>query len=207
MPAAILFDLDGTLIRSIPAWAAATNRGLEACGIPLTNEERSSLAYLSLSDCLEAKGYGTDVLDAVCKVRDASLLPLLAEMTTWYDDALPLLTALSGMPTAIVTSAHRAAVDTVHASLGVLDHVDAVVVWEDVFPRYKPHPYPLELAAARLGVDVRECLYVGDTLPDVRCANAAGAVSCQVLRDHARREEEAMHHVASLEELRTFLTR
>lgn len=198
---AVLFDLDGTLINSIPAWAAATRKGLSDCAVEMTDEEHASLAYLALSDCLFAKGHDQTMVDRVCTARDAYLPDLLTELTVWYDDAIDTIGALKHLPTAVVTSAHRAAVDVLHRSLGIRDHFDTFVVWEDVFPRYKPHPYPLQLAAQKLGVNVEDCLYIGDTLPDVRCANNAGATSCQIVRPHAPKEDEAAHHITALSEL------
>jgi pyrophosphatase PpaX len=60
------------------------------------------------------------------------------------------------------------------------DLVDVVAGQEET-TRHKPHPEPLLFAAATLGVDPRECVYVGDATVDVEAARAAGMGAVAVL--------------------------
>jgi histidinol-phosphate phosphatase family protein len=53
----------------------------------------------------------------------------------------------------------------------------------------KPRPGLVLAAAARLGVDPRRCLVVGDTAADVGAAEAAGAVGVLVPNERTRRDE------------------
>jgi histidinol-phosphate phosphatase family protein len=55
----------------------------------------------------------------------------------------------------------------------------------------KPRPGLVLAAAARLGVDPRRCLVVGDTAADLGAADAAGAVGVLVPNERTRREEVA----------------
>ena len=48
------------------------------------------------------------------------------------------------------------------------------VVSGDTLPQRKPHPAPLLHAAALLGIETSDCVYVGDAERDVRAAHAAG---------------------------------
>ena len=58
-------------------------------------------------------------------------------------------------------------------SLGVTACVGCVVSG-DRLPQRKPHPAPLLLAAAELGVPADRCVYFGDALRDVEAGRAAG---------------------------------
>jgi beta-phosphoglucomutase-like phosphatase (HAD superfamily) len=51
---------------------------------------------------------------------------------------------------------------------------DVVVAGDDV-ANAKPHPEPYLTAAARLGVDIAECVALEDSEPGVASADAAGA--------------------------------
>ncbi|MCO6453237.1 MAG: AI-2E family transporter [Caldilineales bacterium] len=62
-----------------------------------------------------------------------------------------------------------------------LTHLFDTIVAADDVRRLKPHPEPVEKAAANLGLEPDSCLMVGDTTVDVRSAQAAGARSVAVL--------------------------
>jgi len=55
------------------------------------------------------------------------------------------------------------------------------VVSRESTQRLKPHPQPVEFAAAQLGLDPADCVMVGDTTVDVRSARRAGAWAVAVL--------------------------
>ena len=196
---AVLFDLDGTLVDTTSAWAGATRIGLEECGVALTEAEYASLAHLLLTDLLRSKGFVDAEIARVRAARDRRLPDLLRQEARWLPGARDLLSALGDRPTAIVTSSHAMAVDILQETLGVRDTVRTVITWEDVYPRYKPHPYPLELATERLGLRPDGCLYVGDLDVDVACANAAGLASCLIRRPHTPPgAERGARHVVEL---------
>ncbi len=63
------------------------------------------------------------------------------------------------------------------------------VVTRESFPRLKPHPGPIQLAARQLNLAPAQCLMVGDTAVDVRAARAAGALAAAVLCGFGERAE------------------
>ena len=65
------------------------------------------------------------------------------------------------------------AVELAFAVLPLGRHLDTVVGWDDT-ERHKPHPDPLLVALARLGVEPAAAAYVGDSPFDVGAAKAAG---------------------------------
>lgn len=171
---AILFDMDGTLLSSGPLWDRATRAVLPELGIHLSDEEYLSLGGVLLHDLLAAKGYDEEMIEHVRQRRDAMLLPLFREETVWRRGARELLADLADVPTAVVTSAHAAVVDAIDEGIGIRSAVNTMIVYEDVFPRYKPDPLGLLLACEQLNVTPGRCVYVGDQACDLGAAKAAG---------------------------------
>jgi len=64
-----------------------------------------------------------------------------------------------------------------------------VIVTARTTLRSKPHPAPIEYAAKQLGVQVGQCVMVGDTTVDMRSASSAGALGVGVLCGFGQREE------------------
>jgi N-acetyl-D-muramate 6-phosphate phosphatase len=64
--------------------------------------------------------------------------------------------------------------------LAELELEPACVVCGDSTPHLKPHPAPMLLALERLNLHARQCLYLGDDLRDIQCAQAAGVRSVGV---------------------------
>lgn len=180
--AAVLWDLDGTLIDSEPAWLAAA-RAVAA-------EHRQELGDAALQGLvgLTARAMGEVLADAgvpldpeVC-ARELSAR-VAAEHTsgvTWRPGARELLhdLAAAGVPQALVTMSGPGLVAPV---LDVLPaKTFAVVVTVDDVARPKPAPDAYVLAADRLGVDVARCVAVDDSAPGVAAAVASGAATVAV---------------------------
>ena len=181
LPAAVLWDMDGTIVDTEPYWIAAEHEVVEMHGGTWSLEHGKAVV-------------GKDLLDTGAYVRDNGPVPLtpreIVELLLdrviasvrreipWRAGARELLAdcRVSGTPTALVTMSWRRfaaeVVDALPAS-----SFDTVVVGDDV-ERGKPHPDPYLLAAARLGVDPRDCLAVEDSPTGVASALAAG---CTVL--------------------------
>jgi len=178
-PAAILFDLDGTLIDSAPDLAAAANamrrrRGLD----PVPYDELRPLAGSG------ARGMLARAFDRT--PADSDYVPLrdefydlyergMLESARAFDDIEPLLARLRahGLAWGIVTNkARRFAAPMVQALAPIRDA--AALVCGDCTPHTKPHPAPLLEAARRLAIDPVRCVYVGDDHRDMLAGRAAG---------------------------------
>jgi pyrophosphatase PpaX len=104
------------------------------------------------------------------------------ELARIYPGTVPTLRALAamGMPMAVVTSKGTRAASHGLTTFGLAGFFDTVVTADDV-DRHKPDPLPLRRAAESLGVDMRYCVYVGDSPHDMQAALAAGAVAVAAL--------------------------
>ncbi|REE99599.1 HAD-IA family hydrolase [Thermomonospora umbrina] len=171
--AAVLFDVDGTLIDSTPVvertarvWAAEhgvdpeaflavahgrRNDDLVAEFLPSLSPERAAAAVARM-DALEAAD--TEGVTALPGVRR-------------------LLADLDGRPWALVTSMDRPLLAVRRAAAG-LPLPDVVVTAEDV-RHGKPDPEGYLSAARRLGVDPVACVVVEDAPAGVRAGRSAGA--------------------------------
>jgi putative hydrolase of the HAD superfamily len=129
------------------------------------------------------------LLDTLC---DRFLAPIFA-VARLYDDAIPLLDELraAGLRTAIVSNTPWGSPSPPWrrelARLGLAARVDAVVLCGDVGWR-KPARQIFEHAASELGVDRRQCVFVGDELQwDVEGSRAAGMRPVLIDRDDRHR--------------------
>ena len=177
-PAAVFFDLDGTLIDSAPDLDGAGNEHREARGLPPLPYEAfrpmvGSGARGMVGIALQLAPAHEDFPAA----RDDFLRRYEARMTRdtrVFDEIPPLLDRLErqGIPWGIVTNKATRFAEPVVRAMG-LHSRSAALVCGDTTPHAKPHPAPLLEAASRLGVGPTECIYVGDDLRDVQAGRAA----------------------------------
>ena len=176
--AAVLFDLDGTLVDSAPDLAGVANEMLVARG-------RTAMPYGELrpfagsgargmiSAALQVSP-GQSTYEALRDEFHARYERRMLQETALFDAVVPVLDVLDlcGLPWGIVTNkALRFAEPMAHA-LGLLPRA-AALVGGDSTPHTKPHPQPLLEAARRLGVRPQECIYVGDDPRDMHAGRAA----------------------------------
>jgi len=177
--AALLFDLDGTLLDTAPDLARALNRLRAEHDLPplpyapiRAQVSHGSVALIGLAfDCA--------VNSLEFQERRQRLLEFYAEdiacESQLFDGMAQVLETLeaSGRPWGIVTNKPAWLTNLLLRALG-LDKRAACVVSGDTVAHAKPHPAPLLHAAEQLGVAPAACLYVGDAERDVAAAHAAG---------------------------------
>jgi pyrophosphatase PpaX len=93
-------------------------------------------------------------------------------------ELLETLTA-AGATCAVATSKRRETARLALVSVGIDHLVDVAAALEDT-TAHKPRPEPLLHAAATLGVEPADCVYVGDATVDVLAARAAGMAAVAV---------------------------
>ncbi len=188
---ALLFDLDGTLIDSVPDLAAAVNGMLDHLGREGYSEDTirywvgngaQMLVRRALSGSREVDRSLDDALfDKALEVFLEKYGKNLAVSTVPYEGVLETLKHLhkEGYRMAIVTN------KPYHFVEPLLDHLGMDGLFEfwlggDSLDRKKPDPLPLLTACERLGLPVDHCVMVGDSSNDIIAANAAGIQSIGV---------------------------
>ncbi|WP_456694775.1 HAD family hydrolase [Aeromicrobium sp. P5_D10] len=176
--AAVLWDLDGTIVDTEPLWMAAEHELAAAHGKIWTEEDALQLVGNSLiasgeyiRDRLELDMTPPQIVDYLVERLAASL----REHIEWRPGARELIQALddAGIPQALVTMSYTAIAEPVAQLLPF-----GAVVTGDQVARPKPFPDPYLRAAELLGVDAGKCLAIEDSGTGATSANAAG---CDVI--------------------------
>ncbi len=175
LPAAVLWDMDGTLIDTEPYWMAAETELVQAYSGVWTAQDAVGMIGSSMEVCaavLQARGVPLDA-DEIAQALNTRVGAAVAAGIPWKPGALALLTELNGagVPQALVTSSHAVLAAPFAETVGLFD----VVVAGDHVTNSKPHPEPYLRAAALLGVDPTVCVAVEDSPSGVASALAAGA--------------------------------
>jgi HAD superfamily hydrolase (TIGR01509 family) len=177
-PAAVLFDLDGTLIDTEPYWMAQEQALAAAFGGRWSKEQAVACVGNPLpvtARRLQAEaGVRLPVEQIVERLLDEVVAKVRADVP-WQPGARELLSVLTadGTPTALVTMSYRRLADAALADLPAATF--ATVVTGDEVGQGKPHPEPYLTAATRLGVDPARCVVVEDSPNGIRSGLAAGA--------------------------------
>lgn len=179
-PAAVLFDMDGTLIDSEHHWLSSEQELASSWGGKWTNDDGEALIGMSLyqSTQLIKEKIGIDLTPGeITDLLTDSVIEKLEANLVWRPGVLELLAQLSarGVKTAIVTMSMR------RMALRVADKLptgkfDVVVAGDDV-THGKPHPEPYLRAAEQLGVDIRDCIAFEDSVTGLTSAEASGAIA------------------------------
>jgi N-acetyl-D-muramate 6-phosphate phosphatase len=192
---AVLFDLDGTVLDTAPDMVGALNR----------LREEHSLAPLPFDAVRSAVSHGAArvVKTGFPDADDASSLALQRRFLEIYRGALSHETRLFagmdevleelagwGLKSGIVTNKAAWLTEPLLAELGLSTRFACVVSGDSLAER-KPHPLPLQHAAALAGVRPDECIYVGDAQRDVQAAHAAAMPALVANYGYLRADEDS----------------
>ncbi|WAJ30324.1 phosphoglycolate phosphatase [Antarcticirhabdus aurantiaca] len=181
-PKAVFFDLDGTLVDSVPDIHEALNETLASYGEPpFTLEAVTRMVGRGVPVLIERAyaSLGKDIDPATRDKVVARFLsiygPRAARLSTLNAGASETVRRLNeaGIAIGCVTNKPEAETREILAHFG-LEDLMAVVVAGDAGPEKKPAPGLLLLAAERAGIDPGDVLFVGDSENDVAAARAAG---------------------------------
>lgn len=180
-PAAVLVDMDGTIVDTEPYWVAAETELIEEWGGVWSDADGRELIGSGLERSaliFQSRGVGLGITEIVDWLTDRVLLRI-EDRVPWRPGARELLADVkaAGVPTALVTmSVHRMAHRVADAMpAGTFD----VVVPGDGIPA-KPLPDAYLRAADLLGVDPHDAVAIEDSEPGVAAAVAAGASTIAV---------------------------
>ena len=182
-PRAVVIDLDGTLIDSVPDLAYCVDETMRRLGRSPWGESKVRTWVDNGVERLVKRALTNDLSAEPDEHALAEALPLFMELyagnvsqrSRLFDgvlDGLGYLQAESYAIACVTNKAERFTLPLLR-DLGILDYFQ-VVVSGDTTPKKKPDPLPLLHAARELNVPPEDCLMVGDSRHDVAAARAAG---------------------------------
>ena len=202
---AVIFDLDGTLVDSVPDIHAAvaaflTERGHAPLDLATVTGFVGNGVPVLLERVLRAVGEphdGTAV--AAAEPRFLAIYgaapSALSRLFPGVIEALAALAA-SGFRLGVCTNKPAGPTHQVLADFGI-DGSFAAVVGGDSLPQRKPDPAPLRRVAALLGVEMAAVTYVGDSEVDAATATAAGVPFLLFTEGYRKTPVEDLPHRAT----------
>lgn len=179
---AVLFDMDGTVCDTEPAWMATEGEMARRYDAEWTTEDGLALVGNNLLDSgrylKHRMGLAAPVEEIVDELLDGVMSHLAAGTIEWRPGALELISACNeaGLPTALVTMSYRRFADAVVNAMPY-GRFDAVITGDEV-ANGKPAPDSYLTAAAALGVEAGRCVAIEDSPVGAASAYAAG---CRVV--------------------------
>ncbi len=173
----VVFDLDGTLIHSAPDLQAAANKMLADYGLaPLDMAMIESFIGNGVPKLVERclhvyeKPLSEEAVDRMRGYYDADPFTL----TKPYAGVVECLEALkaAGLKLAVCTNKPVAPALTILDGLNLTKYFD-VVVGGDTYSTHKPDPQPLLGCMEKMGADMANTVYVGDSETDALTAKNA----------------------------------
>lgn len=176
--AAVLFDLDGTLVDTAPDMVAVlidlqAEESVAALDYELARSHVSngaaglvSLAFPHADAATHERlrlRYLEKYQDSVCV--NSTLFPGLDRLLDSLD--------AGGCPWGVVTNKPMRMTEPLLAGLGLAKR-SACAISGDTLAERKPHPAPLILASKQTGIDPSRSIYVGDAERDIAAGRAAG---------------------------------
>lgn len=178
MPAAVIFDMDGTLLDTERVSQAAWRRAAADFDITIPEETLRAFIGCSLPNArvMINELFGDEDLTDRLFAHEAEVFFQIrdAELVT-KPGALACVRALAdaGIPVALATSTAREHALPSLDRFGFREHFRATVFGDEV-ARSKPEPDIYLEAARRLELDPRTCVAVEDSFNGVRAGAAAG---------------------------------
>ena len=180
---AVILDLDGTMLDTVPDLAAASNAVRADFGLPALSLERvsrfvgkgaESLMHRSLTDALDGVLDAARLVEAMARFehhyerengREAKLYPGVREGIAQMKSR--------GLRLACVTNKPYSFSIKLLEQKGLLADME-FVLGGDSLPQRKPDPLPLLTACERFGLAPRQVLAIGDSINDALAARRAG---------------------------------
>lgn len=211
MVKAILIDLDGTLIDSIPALYQVYQKFLEYYGKKGTKEEFNSLIGPSIDEIVAILQKKHDLKPPVHDLATMYVSTLMKqgfEGTELFPGAKKFIEEAKkkGKKLAIITSGTKPLVKTCLEPFKILDHFDAVITSEDV-TKAKPNPDMYKLALDKLQVEAGDAIAIEDSAAGRDAAQGAGLKVIVITHGKPSTEKDSKDtiHAADWEAVDTWL--
>ena len=173
----LIFDMDGTIIDTMPTHAKAWNMVGEHFGYPLNGQVMYELGGAPVRviavEMMKRADMPSHFLEEVIKLKRQFAWDLLPQEATLLPAAEIVKRYYGKKPLALGTGSHKAVADMLIDRLNLRSYFDAIVVAEDVC-QHKPDPETFLLCAHRINTEPKNCLVFEDADFGVQAGLAAG---------------------------------
>jgi phosphoglycolate phosphatase len=177
-PACLFFDLDGTILDSLPGVEYSVRAAFDSCGLPLANGGLRQLIGPPIRSILSRVGEIAEskVLDQLESAFRKSYDTEGWRKTVCFPDAHTVLQAAHslGHRQFVVSNKPR------HISLRILENEGMLDLFEEILtsdsrsPAFPGKAEMINLLMTEYGIGADNCLFVGDTIEDAQAAASAG---------------------------------
>lgn len=177
----VCFDLDGTLVNSLPGLAAAVDEMLKSVGLPAAGETLVSTwigngASILVERALVWAGVAPSAIQLMQfrTAFDRYYVDTVEQGSRLYPGVIETLEQLqqNKIKLALATNKATPFVPPLLQQLEIAPYFSVIIGGDDVVIR-KPHPAPIYLILGKLGLHANELLVVGDSRNDIEAAKAA----------------------------------
>lgn len=181
---AVLIDLDGTLVNTLPDRIAAIQYGLQSLDLPAIDDHNVQnyigdgvwlLSKRTLQESLvnEPNRITDDLIQALADGYEAYYLAHICEQTILSKGALALLKVLkqNDIAIALITNKKNELTYALLKSLGIHEYFDVIMAGQDGV--HKPAPDLLLKALQTLKIEAKDVVMIGDSLDDREAAKLA----------------------------------
>jgi phosphoglycolate phosphatase len=209
-PGCILFDLDGTLLDSLPGIEFSVHAAFAACHLPIPNVSVGALIGPPIRTILSRAGniVDADMLDRLEQAFRVSYDSEGWSQTVCFPEASHVLRIMrqQGRRLFVVSNKPR------HISLRILEAEEVLVFFEAVItrdsrsPAYSGKEEMIKVLLAEYRLASRDCLLAGDTMEDAQAAATAGISFAYMTHGYGSLTETSRVPVAcTLDRLSEFL--
>ncbi|MCK3658080.1 phosphoglycolate phosphatase [Pasteurellaceae bacterium Pebbles2] len=180
------FDLDGTLVDSLPDLALSVNSALAEFNLPQAPESLVLTWIGNGADILIGRALDWAKAETGKSLNDDEIKQLKRRFGFYYGENICNISRLylnvketleqlkaQGFTLAVVTNKPTKHVQPVLAAFGI-DHLFSEMLGGQSLPEIKPHPAPLYYLCGKFGIYPHQLLFVGDSRNDIIAAHNAG---------------------------------
>ena len=177
-PKYLIFDLDGTLVDSVPDLTVSLNllRSELDCP-PIKQQQVSDMVGdgvgLLVKRALGEELFAPALVDKFMHIYGDHLL----DNTKCYPGIDELLNSHSASQMAIVTNKPHKLTLKLLAGLNIIDRFK-IIIGGDSYAEKKPHPLPVINALKALGAQPQQAVMIGDHHTDLYSGSKAGTATC-----------------------------
>jgi len=193
---AIIFDMDGVLVKSEGSIVKSFNMVLEKYGVKLNPENKKKFLGRSLRDQLEMMKDDNPEIPKDLSEEQFSREAFKYQLEIMKEKLIPDIVILNlireakerDIKIAVATSSLKYRAEILLESIGVLNKLDTLVTAEDV-KNHKPHPDIFLEASKRINVLPENCVVIEDAVNGIQAANSANMKSVALVTENHPRED------------------